>query len=64
MLRGAGIAVDSAGNIYIADRENNRIRKVTAGGIISTVAGNGTAGYTGDGAAATDATCTAPMVRQ
>jgi DNA-binding beta-propeller fold protein YncE len=51
-----GVAVDSAGNIYIADYYNNNIRKVTAAtGIISTVAGNGTAGFTGDGGAATSA---------
>ena len=42
-----GVAVDGAGNLYIADQGNNRIRKVTAAtGFISTVAGNGTAGYT------------------
>jgi sugar lactone lactonase YvrE len=56
-INGPGsVAVDSAGNIYIADLNNNRIRKVTAStGIISTVAGNGTKGYTGDGGAATSA---------
>jgi trimeric autotransporter adhesin len=48
------VAVDSAGNLYIADSDNNRIRKVTVStGIITTVAGNGTAGYSGDGVAAT-----------
>ncbi len=43
----AGVAVDAAGNLYIADTNNSRIRMVTAAtGTISTVAGNGTAGYT------------------
>jgi hypothetical protein len=52
----AGVAVDSSDNIYIADIGNSRIRKVTAStGNISTVAGNGTAGYSGDGGAATSA---------
>ena len=51
-----GVAVDTAGNIYIADTQNCRIRKVTAStGTISTVAGNGTCGYAGDGKAATSA---------
>lgn len=48
-----GITVDSERNLYIADWQNNRIRKVTPSGIISTVAGNGTAGYSGDGGQAT-----------
>jgi len=48
-----GVALDSAGNIYIADQANQRIRKVDTSGNISTVAGNGTAGYSGDGGAAT-----------
>jgi sugar lactone lactonase YvrE len=51
-----GVATDSNGNVYIADSGNNRIRKVTASsGDISTVAGDGTAGFSGDGAAATSA---------
>jgi uncharacterized repeat protein (TIGR02543 family) len=50
-----GIAVDSAGNLYIADTGDNVIRKVNAAAIISTVAGNGTAGYSGDNGPATSA---------
>ena len=50
-----GVAVDASGNLYIADYFNNRIRKVTPSGIIGTVAGNGTEGYSGDGGAATAA---------
>jgi sugar lactone lactonase YvrE len=51
-----GVAVDSSDNVYIADTTNNRIRKVTySTDIISTIAGNGTAGYTGDGNTATSA---------
>ena len=47
---------DSAGNLYIADVQNQRVRKVTAAtGIITTVAGNGTTGYAGDGGPATNA---------
>jgi sugar lactone lactonase YvrE len=44
-----GLAVDSVGNLYFADIANHRIRKVDTAGIISTVAGNGTAGFSGDG---------------
>src|ERR1019366_7456778 len=50
MLNGPqGVAVDSAGNVYIADTANNRVRKVAANGVITTVAGNGAAGFSGDG---------------
>jgi sugar lactone lactonase YvrE len=56
-----GVAVDGAGNIYIADEGNNRVRKVSAStGLISTVAGNGTSGYNGDGIAASSAELTGP----
>jgi hypothetical protein len=54
------ITFDSAGNLLIADSANNRIRKVTPAGIISTVAGNGTAGFSGDGGAATAARLRTP----
>jgi sugar lactone lactonase YvrE len=51
-----GVAFDLNGNLFIADSGDNRIRKVVlSSGTISTVAGTGTAGYTGDGAAATAA---------
>ncbi len=43
-----GMVVDSSGNLYIADAANHRVRKVTAAGVISTVAGNGHAGFSGD----------------
>jgi uncharacterized protein (TIGR03437 family) len=49
-----GLAVDKSGTIYIADGLNNRVRKVS-GGVITTVAGNGTAGFTGDNGSATSA---------
>jgi sugar lactone lactonase YvrE len=51
----AGVALDSAGNLYIADQSNSRIRRVDASGIITTFAGNGTLGATGDGGPATSA---------
>jgi hypothetical protein len=51
-----GVAVDSSGNLYIGDYSNSRIRMVSAStGDISTVAGDGTQGYSGDGGAATSA---------
>ena len=51
----AGLTFDAQGNLYIADRANHRIRKVNTRGIITTVAGNGTAGFSGDGGPATQA---------
>ncbi len=50
-----GIAVDGAGNVYIADPSNQRIRRVDTTGRITTVAGNGNQGYNGDGIPATSA---------
>src|SRR5262249_28013252 len=49
------VAVDSAGNLYIADYDNNRIRKVNTSGIITTVAGSGNIGFSGDNGPATSA---------
>jgi len=54
-----GVAVDHAGNLYIADASNNRVRKVSTAGIITTVAGGGTAGL-GDGGLATSAQLNGP----
>ena len=51
----SGVAVDSAGNLYIADAGNNRIRKVDTSGIITTVAGSDRGGFSGDGGPATSA---------
>lgn len=56
----SGIAVDDSENIYIAESSNHRIRKVNSAGVITTVAGNGTLGLTGDGGAATAAAIGAP----
>ncbi|OGG44698.1 MAG: hypothetical protein A3F84_28760 [Candidatus Handelsmanbacteria bacterium RIFCSPLOWO2_12_FULL_64_10] len=55
-----GVAVDGSGALYIGDQNNHRIRKVSASGMITTVAGNGTAGYSGDGGAATSASLNYP----
>jgi len=49
------LAVDSSGNFYVADRNNHRIRKVDTAGKITTVAGNGVSGFSGDGGPATSA---------
>lgn len=49
-----GICLDTSGNLYVSDNNNNRIRKISAAtGIVTTIAGTGTSGYTGDGGPAT-----------
>jgi uncharacterized protein (TIGR03437 family) len=55
-----GIAVDAQGNIYIADTLNHRIRRFSVGGVITTVAGNGTGGFAGDGGLAINASLNQP----
>jgi sugar lactone lactonase YvrE len=56
-----GLAFDKAsGDLFIADSGNNRVRRVTRSGVVSTVAGNGTAGYSGDGGVATTAMLSYP----
>jgi sugar lactone lactonase YvrE len=54
------VAFDAAGNMYIADCQDNHIRKVNTNGIITTVAGTSSAGYSGDGGAATNASLNWP----
>jgi trimeric autotransporter adhesin len=55
-----GLAVDGSGNLFIADTYYNRIRKVTPAGVISTVAGNGTEDFSGDGGPTTSAQLNRP----
>lgn len=55
-----GLATDAEDNLYVADGLNNRIRKVTPKGTISTIAGNGRAGFSGDGGPATQAMLNGP----
>jgi NHL repeat-containing protein len=60
-----GMAVDTAGNLFLADQNNNRVRKVSADGVITTVAGSGTmgngkGGFSGDGGPATAAQLSVP----
>ncbi len=56
-----GIAIDDSGNVFIADQGDNRVRKVSRSGIITTIAGTGTSGYSGDGGHATAALLNAPV---
>jgi len=55
-----GVVVDASENLYIADTGNSRVRKVSPDGVITTVAGTGTSGYSGDGGPATKAQLTGP----
>lgn len=55
-----GVAVDASGNLYITDNLNNRIRKISSGGIITTIAGDGNAAFSGDGGDATLASINSP----
>ncbi len=57
----AGLAVDSDGNLYIADRGNHRVRKVSVDGTITTVAGGTQPGYSGDMGVATQAALKSPV---
>jgi sugar lactone lactonase YvrE len=58
----AGIAIDSSGNVYFSDYENNRVRKITVStGIITTYAGTGSTVYNGDGGVASSATLNGPF---
>src|SRR5580692_2955889 len=54
------VATDFFGNLFIADSNNNRVRRVDSHGVITTVAGNGTADFSGDGGPATEATLNSP----
>ena len=49
-----GISFDAAGNLYIADRDHDAVRRIARNGIITTVAGNGSRGFSGDGKLATE----------
>lgn len=57
----AGLAFDASGNLYVADSGHNRVRKISALGMISTVAGAGTAGNAGDGGPASAAQLNNPV---
>ena len=55
-----GIAVDRAGNLYLSDTDHHRVRKISAAGVITTIAGTGIAGFSGDGGPATAAQLNLP----
>ena len=57
----AGVAVDSSGNVYVADTGNHRIRRIDPDGTITTFAGTGVEGYGGDGGPAVDARLDSPV---
>ncbi|WP_168735686.1 cadherin-like beta sandwich domain-containing protein [Cohnella fermenti] len=55
-----GVAVDAAGNVYVADKYNNRVRKIATDGVITTIAGTGSSDYSGDNGDATAAELSSP----
>jgi uncharacterized protein (TIGR03437 family) len=59
--RVVGLATDAAGNIYLADQNNNVVREVNTNGVITTFAGTGVAGYSGDGGPAAQAQLSGPL---
>ena len=61
LINPEAVAVDVEGNVFIADYGSSRVRKVTPRGIITTVAGNGYSGFSGDGGKATDAELAGPV---
>lgn len=58
--RPSGVVVDASGNVYVSDTRNNRVRKIAANGVITTVAGRGGAGFAGDGGPGTEALLNEP----
>ncbi len=57
----SAVTYDSAGNLYVCDTRNHRVRRISAAGSISTIAGNGTQGFSGDNGPATAASLDSPM---
>ncbi len=55
-----GVAIDASGNVYVADFSNHRVRRVTPAGVVSSIAGTGSAGFSGDGGSATSAALNTP----
>ncbi len=62
LVHPTGVAVDGAGNVYIADHSNYRIRKVDSLGVITTIAGTGERGFSGDGGPAVEAQLGGPYI--
>jgi uncharacterized protein (TIGR03437 family) len=60
LVNPVGLAIDSSGNLYFTDTDTNRVRKVSTSGIITTIAGNGGMGFSGDGLQATNAMLNGP----
>src|SRR6266446_6573553 len=60
LLQAEGIAADASGNVYIADAANHRVRKLSRSGVITTVAGTGVPGFSGDGGPASAAQLNSP----